>query len=110
MPPGGERRVLIKTPSAQQSSETEQRSEAELLYDLEVEFRKVGRGEPAPVYDQSAPIKPASIPISSERWRGVSLATSFGSCGSLYKSLFLCPKTVENALTILLFVLVYPHH
>ena len=40
-------------PWAKRRSETEQRRMcAELLYDLEVEFRKVGWGDPALVYDE----------------------------------------------------------
>ena len=40
-------------PWARKRSQTEQRRrDAELLYDLEVEFRKVGWGDPALVYDE----------------------------------------------------------
>ena len=42
-----------RTPWAKRRSETEQRRmDAALLYDLEVEFRKVGWGDPALVYDE----------------------------------------------------------
>ena len=39
-------------PWARKRSQTEQRRDAELLYDLEVEFRKVGWGDSALVYDE----------------------------------------------------------
>jgi hypothetical protein len=42
-----------RAPWASKRSETEQRKrDAELLYDLEMEFRKVGWGDPAHVYDE----------------------------------------------------------
>src|SRR5215212_11669290 len=57
----------------------------------------------------ASPFKAASSPTRPERSRAVSLVTSFGSCGPIYDSLFLCLKTIEQTLTILLLVLVYPH-
>ncbi len=40
-----------RAPWARKRSETEQRRDAELLYELEVEFRKVGCEDPALIYD-----------------------------------------------------------
>src|SRR5215218_7501582 len=57
----------------------------------------------------ASPFNAASSPTSAERSRAVSLATSFGSCGPIYSSSILCPKSVEYTLAILLLVLVYPH-
>src|SRR5918995_7296227 len=61
---------------------------------------------------------PETLPYPAVRLRpcyqrrevaGCVLVTSFGYCGPIYGSLIICPKTVEQTLTVLLLVLVYPH-
>jgi hypothetical protein len=39
----------------------------------------------------------------------LSLITSFGFCDPIYGSLIICLKTIEQTLSILLLVPVYPH-
>src|SRR5215208_910093 len=56
----------------------------------------------------ASPFNATSSPTSAERSRAVSLATSSGSCGPIYRSLIICPKSVEKTLAIPLLVLVYP--
>jgi hypothetical protein len=58
----------------------------------------LGAGEPV----GSVTLQCRELPTRPERSRAVSLVTSFGSCGPIYGSLILCPKTVEKALAILL--------
>jgi hypothetical protein len=43
----------------------------------------------------ASPFKAASSPTSAERSRAETLLTSFWSCGPLYGSLIICPKSVE---------------